>query len=203
MIEPYSPRPEHRKITRFDIIIPAVAPGTSPRPAIPYTRVRVRIKQPERHINTLYLINMILIPEHLRQQRFTRKMPLKPRLSRLLIKLERNHIIRSQRPRKRIHDNHRIPAERTRSSAGILIPDNLPAARLTNITPEPRSLRGIKLPSTVSLPLHLIRNLTLQLLVIPDKRLNVKLSIAIRTLHLLRPTVKLYSPAAARTLILL
>lgn len=60
----------------------------------------------------LNLVDVVLIPENLRQKPLARQMLLKPRLCRFLIRLERCHKVGSERSRKLPHHNDGISAER-------------------------------------------------------------------------------------------
>ena len=81
-------------IAGFRIIVVAVTPGTYTGGAIANLRIHIGIEKPEGNINSLDLIDVVLILENLRQKPLTGQMLHQPRLCRLFIQLERNDKIR-------------------------------------------------------------------------------------------------------------
>ena len=81
-------------IAGFRIIVVAVTPGTHAGGAIANLRIHIGIEKPKRNINSLDLINVVLILKNFRQQPLTGQVLHQPRFCRLFIQLERNDKIR-------------------------------------------------------------------------------------------------------------
>ena len=146
---------------------------------------------------------MVLILKDLRKKPFSSQMPHKAGLSRLFVKLERNHIIRFQCSLKLSGHNDRISAIRARGGCHALISDNLSTTGLALVGAKTIRLALSPFLSCIRVPYHFVRLLLIQRLVISLKRLHLKLCIAERTFHLLDRAVKVDRATTARALIFL
>ena len=79
-------RKQQKKLC-FRIIIIFIAPAPDLGRTIADIRIRIRIKQPEWNVNTLDLINMVLILKDLRKKPFSSQMTQKTGLCRLFVSL--------------------------------------------------------------------------------------------------------------------
>ena len=102
----------YEKVARLGVVVFAVAPAPQLRGAVSDTGIRVGVEQPERNVHALDLVDVVLILEYLRQKPLACQMLLKSRLCRVLIKLERDHKVGSERSRKLSHHYDGISAER-------------------------------------------------------------------------------------------
>ena len=190
-------------IACFRIIVVAVTPGTHPGGAIANLRIHIGIEKPERNINSLDLIDVVLILENLRHKPLTRQMLHQPRLCRLFIQLERNDKIRLESARELTHHHHRIAAEGAGGSRRVGIAYDLAAAGLAHIAAQILRFSLLPLTARRRFLLHIVGLLGFQGIVIALQSLHVKLGAAIRTFHLLRSAVKLDGTAAAWAFIFL
>ena len=78
----------------FDILVLRIAPCTCPFSLVADICCYLRIKQPERNVHTLDLIDMIFIFEKSRHKLFTVNMPLQRFFCLVFIKLERYDAVR-------------------------------------------------------------------------------------------------------------
>ena len=165
--------------------------------------IRIGIKQPERDIHALDLVNMVLILKNLREQSFAAIMLHKRSFGRLFIQLKRNDIVRAQRTCELTHHHHGVAAEGAGRSGGGRIAHDLAAAGLAHIAAQILRFSLLPLTARRRFLLHIVGLLGFQGIVIALQSLHVKLGAAIRTFHLLRSAVKLDGTAAAWAFIFL
>ena len=190
-------------IAGFRIIVVAVTPGTHPGGAIANLRIHIGIEKPERNINSLDLIDVVLILKNLRQQPLTGQVLHQSRLCRLFIQLERNDKIRLESARELAHHHHGIAAKRTSCSCRVGVADDLASAGLAHIGAQAIGFSLLPVSSGSGFPFHIVIFFALQLGVVACQRLHFKLRVAKRTLHLLEGAVKGYCAAAAGAFIFL
>ena len=187
----------------FRIIIIAVAPDSGCCRTKTDTGIRICIKEPEGHIDSLDFINMVLILKNLRKQAFSLQVLFQPRLCCFLVQLKRNHIIRTQIAGKLSHYHDGIPAKRAGRCRQRIIAHDFSSAGLTHIGMKPGLLSFLPLASCSGIPAHIFFRFTIQFFVIPLQRLHLKFCVAERTLHFLEHTVERNGSAAAWAFIFL
>ena len=115
-------------IARLGVFVILVAPCANLGCTVTHLRVDIGIKEPERYIDALYLVDMILILENLGQKLLSVEVLHQPRLCRLLIELERDHDVGLEQARELVHHDYRIAAERAGRCRRIGIAHYLSAA---------------------------------------------------------------------------
>ena len=94
MLKADAAAPMHHKVAGFGVIVVTVAPCMDLCGPVTHLRIHIGVEKPEGYIDTLDLVDMVLILENLWQQPLSGQMLHQPRLCRLFIQLERDHKIR-------------------------------------------------------------------------------------------------------------
>lgn len=203
MVESNRSAAHHQIVIRLGVIVLRIAPRVGSCRLIRDLRVGIRIEQPERDIDPLDLVDVVLILEDLREQPFSRDVLLQCRLRRLFIELERYHVIRLENPGELIHHNDRISAEGTGGRRSSHIAYDLTTAGLAGVDPHSFRLARRPFSSGIGVPVQIIGFFLLQYRIIAFERFKVEFVVAERTFHLLQRTVKGDRSAAAGTFIFL
>lgn len=174
-----------------------VAPSLNPRPSVADIRLRFRVKEPERYVNSLDFFDVILILKDLRQQALSLVMFRQSRLSGLCVHLKRNHKIRLQKSGELLRHHHRTVAVRTSGSRRIRIRNDFSAAGVADIRTETVSLPLLPPAACLRLPCQILGSFIFQFAVIGNQRLDVELRITIGTFHFLYRAVETDRSAAA------
>ena len=144
---------------------------------------------------------MVLILEHFGQQELFAQVLDQPLLGGGFVQLKGDHIIRLQVTLEVLHHDGVVAAVGTLGCGGVDVADDLAAAAFADKGAQVRLFFLGKLLAGLGIPVQIIGALLLEVFVIAAQRLNVKLGIAVRTLHLLARTVKGDRAAAARALV--
>ena len=199
----------HHKVAGLGVIIVAVAPCADFSGTIAYLCVHIRIKQPERNIDSFDFVDMVLILKNFRQKAFSGQVFCKPRLCRLFIQLKRNDKVRLKGARKLPHHHNRVAAERTGGGRRVFVTYNFAAAGLAYIGAKSVCFSFLPLGSGGALPAHIIRCFILQHAVIIGQCFHFKFRVTKGTFHFLERAVKVeravkgYRTAAAWAFIFL
>ena len=166
-------------------------------------RIGIRIEQPERDVNTLDLIDVILIGKDLRKQLLAAVVLFECIDRRFFVKLERDDIIGLERTCELSHHDNGIAAVRAGGRTGRFLADDHAAAGFADVFQESLGFAFRPFIARLRFPFHTVSRLAFQYIVVGGKRFHFKFRVAVRADHLLRGTVKSNRTAAARTLIFL